>query len=296
MIQFDPQKMTVRKVHGFLLSAIGPRPIALASTIDKDGNDNLAPFSFFNVFSANPPILIFSPARRGTDATTKHTLENALEVKEVVINVVNFDVVEQMVLASANFDQGINEFEKAGFTPLDSVRVRPKRVKESPVQFECKINDIVALGHGKGSGNLIIAEVLAFHIDEKVMAENGKIDPLKMDLVGRSGGLYYTRNTPANLFEIGNPDAHCIGMDKLPEDILKSSILTGNDLAKLAGFPKMPNETAINEYKLLELHQLFIDFSDQPKDLEEALHKLARKLISENKTEEAWQTLLSFNN
>lgn len=295
MKTFDPKKLSVREMHGYLLGAVGPRPIALASTINKNGAPNLAPFSFFNVFSANPPILIFSPARRGTDGSTKHTLENVLSIPEVVINIVNHSMVQQMVLSSANFDAGVNEFEKAGFTPISSSKIRPDRVKESPVQFECKVNEVIALGDGKGSGNLVISEVIAFHIDESVIAENGKINPLKMDQVGRAGGLYYTRNTPGSMFEIGNPKAHLLGIDQLPSSLLKSKVLTGNDLAILASATQLPDETSINEHKLLELHEVFIKYADDGVRLEYELHQIAKQYLAKNNVDLAWKTLLAFN-
>jgi len=296
MKSFDPKSLSIQALHGFLLGAIAPRPIALASTIDENGRHNLAPFSFFNVFSANPPVMIFSPARRGTDASTKHTLENAKKVREVVINIVNYDMVQQMVLTSANFPEGVSEFEKAGFTPVVSEAVKPMRVKESPVQFECKITKIIELGDGPASGNLIFAEVVHFHVSEDILADNGRIDPQKIDLVGRAGGNYYSRAHGKSLFEILRPNDDNMGMDKLPVDIRTSSVLSGNDLAILANEPELPNETDINEYKLLDLAHLFIKYEDDAVQLENALHQHAKELIASGKIPKAWKTLLAFNN
>ena len=296
MKSFDPKTLSVQALHGFLLSSVGPRPIALASTINEKGVPNLAPFSFFNVFSANPPIMIFSPARRGTDSSTKHTYENAKQVNEVVINIVDYDMVHQMVLTSANFPEGVSEFEKAGFTPIASEVIKPMRVKESPVQFECKITRVIELGDGPASGNLIFAEVVKFHVKEEILNDLGKIDPKKIDLVGRAGGNYYSRAFGNSLFEISRPNDDNMGMDKLPKDIKMSKVLSGNDLAILANEPTLPDETDINEYKLLELHELFIKYENDAVQLENELHLQAKELISENEINNAWKTLLAFNN
>ncbi len=296
MKSFDPKSLSVQALHGFLLSSVGPRPIAFASTINEQGLQNLAPFSFFNVFSANPPIMIFSPARRGTDSSTKHTYENAKQVKEVVINIVDYDMVQQMVLTSANFPEEVSEFEKAGFTPIASEIVKPMRVKESPVQFECKITRIIELGDGPASGNLIFAEVVRFHVKEEILTDLGKIDPTKIDLVGRAGGDFYARAFGNSLFEISRPNDDNLGMDKLPKDIKTSNVLSGNDLAILANEPALPDETDINEYKLLDLHELFIKYEDDAIQLENELHNHAKKLIKEGLIIDAWKTLLAFNN
>ena len=296
MKSFDPKKISTQALHGLLLSAVAPRPIALASTINKKGQNNLAPFSFFNVFSANPPIMIFSPARRGTDSTTKHTYENAKEIEEVVINVVNYELVQQMVLTSANFPEDVSEFKKAGFTPIKSSIVKPMRVKESPVQFECKITKIIELGDGPASGNLIFAEVVQIHVNENVLLENGRIDNQKIDLVGRVGGNYYSRANGNSLFEITRPNDNNMGMDTIPNDIKTSSVLTGNDLAILANESALPNETDINEYKLLELSDIFMKYEGDAVSLENALHLKAKSLIEDKNITEAWMALLSFNN
>ena len=297
MVSIDPKDLPVQKLHQYLLGAIGPRPIAFASTVDAEGKPNLAPFSFFNVFSANPPILIFSPARSGRTNTTKDTYNNVKVVPEVVINVVNYDIVHQMSLASSPYAPGVNEFEKAGFTALKSDSVKPFRVAESPVQFECKVNEVIELGKEGGAGNLIICEVVKIHIHDEVLDSNGMIDQQKIDLVARMGGDWYSRANTDSMFEITKPISSCgIGFDALPVDIKSSKILSGNNLGHLAGIEKIPDETNVNEYKLLELSDLFVSLEDNPLALEQELHKRAQSLLDENKLEEAWLTLLSFNN
>jgi flavin reductase (DIM6/NTAB) family NADH-FMN oxidoreductase RutF len=297
MVSIDPKDLPVQKLHQYLLCAIGPRPIAFASTVDAEGKPNLAPFSFFNVFSANPPILIFSPARSGRTNTTKDTYNNVKVVPEVVINVVNYDIVHQMSLASSPYAPGVNEFEKAGFTALKSDNVKPFRVAESPVQFECKVNEVIELGTEGGAGNLIICEVVKIHIHDEVLDSNGMIDQQKIDLVARMGGDWYSRANAESMFEITKPISTCgIGFDALPVDIKSSKILSGNNLGHLAGIEKIPDETNVNEYKLLELSDLFVSLEDNALALEEELHKRAKSLLDENKLEEAWLTLLSFNN
>ena len=297
MISFTPKDLTVAKMHHYLLGAIGPRPIAFASTIDGDGQANLAPFSFFNVFSANPPILIFSPARSGRTNTTKDTYNNVKAHPEVVINVVNFDIVEQMSLASSPYPAGESEFVKSGLTPIPSDLVKPFRVKESPVQFECKVNQVIELGTEGGAGNLIICEVVKFHIDESYLDENQLIDQQKIDLVARMGGNWYCRANEHAMFELEKPITTCgVGYDQLPQDFLQSDVLSKNLLARLAGIEEIPNETDVNEYKLMELSDLFLSLDDQPKELELALHKRAKVLLEQNNLKDAWLTLLSFNN
>ena len=297
MISFTPKDLTVAKMHHYLLGAIGPRPIAFASTIDGDGQANLAPFSFFNVFSANPPILIFSPARSGRTNTTKDTYNNVKAHPEVVINVVNFDIVEQMSLASSPYPAGESEFVKSGLTPIPSDLVKPFRVKESPVQFECKVNQVIELGTEGGAGNLIICEVVKFHIDESYLDENQLIDQQKIDLVARMGGNWYCRANKHAMFELEKPITTCgVGYDQLPQDFLQSDVLSKNLLARLAGIEEIPDETDVNEYKLMELSDLFLSLDSQPKELELALHKRAKVLLEENKLKDAWLTLLSFNN
>ena len=296
MLSLDPKELPQPKLHQYLLGAIGPRPIAFASTIDDEGRPNLAPYSFFNVFSSNPPILIFSPARRGRDNTTKHTLENALAHRECVINIVNYEMVEQMSLASTEYPLGVSEFEKTGLTPIASDVVKPFRVKEAPVQFECKINDVVALGTQGGAGNLVICEVVRIHVAESILDEEGRISPIKIDQVARMGGHWYTRANKG-LFQLPQPMTQIgIGFDALPTDIKTSRILTGNELAQLAGVESIPNETEVNEYKLTELADIFMEFEGRAAELEVQLHTLAKELLQQKKVVEAWMTLLSFNN
>lgn len=297
MRSFNPEDLQVPKLHGLLLGAIGPRPIAFASTIDPDGKPNLAPFSFFNVFSANPPTLIFSPARRGRDNTTKHTYENVKKVKEVVVNIVDYAMVQQMSLASSDFPEGVNEFEKAGFTMEPSERVKPFRVKESPAQFECVVKDVVELGTGGGAGNLVICEVVKLHMKDDIFDEDGRVDQQRIDTVGRMGGNWYVRAHGEALFEVAKPlQKPGVGVDQIPEDIRLSKILTGNDLGQLGNVNEIPNETEVNEYRLTELGDLFVELEDQPKQLEERLHQMAQTHISKGNLNEAWMTLLSFNN
>ncbi|MCF8202211.1 MAG: flavin reductase family protein [Crocinitomicaceae bacterium] len=297
MLSLDPKELTVQRLHQLLLGAIGPRPIAFASTLDADGNANLAPFSFFNVFSANPPILVFSPARSGRTGQSKDTFNNAKAVPEVVINVVNYNMVHQMSLASSPYAPGVDEFIKAGFTPLASEKVAPFRVAQAPVQFECKVNQIIELGQEGGAGNLIICEVVQLHIQEELLNENGLIDQHKIDLVARMGGDWYCRANSASMFEIKKPITSCgIGYDALPQDIKSSQVLSANDLGQLAGIEELPNETDVNEYKLLELSTLFLELEHDASALEAALHRSAHDLLAQNKLEEAWLTLLSFNN
>ncbi len=297
MLKINPKDIAIPQLHGYLLGAIGPRPIAFASTIDENGNPNLAPFSFFNVFSANPPILIFSPARNGRTNTTKDTYNNVKKVKEVVINVVNYDMVHQMSLASSPYSPETDEFLKSGFTKLPSDTIKPFRVAESPVQFECVVNDVVELGNEGGAGNLVICEVKMIHIKKELIGEDGKIDQHKIDLVARMGGDWYCRADKNSMFEIKKPITTCgIGYDLIPQDIKNSTILTGNDLGQLGGIESLPNETDVNEFKLLELSEIFVSLEDKPAELEIELHKLAKKYLLENKLEEAWKTLLAFNN
>lgn len=297
MLSLDPKELTVQRLHQLLLGAIGPRPIAFASTLDVQGNANLAPFSFFNVFSANPPILVFSPARSGRTGQSKDTYNNAKAIPEVVINVVNYNMVHQMSLASSPYAPGVDEFVKAGFTALASQKVAPFRVAEAPVQFECKVQQIIELGQEGGAGNLIICEVLQMHIHENLLNEQGLIDQHKIDLVARMGADWYCRANTDSMFEIKKPITSCgIGYDALPPDIKNSQILSANDLGQLAGIEELPNETDVNEYKLLELSSLFLDLEANANALETALHQRAKELLSENQLEEAWLTLLSFNN
>ena len=297
MLTIDPKQIEIPQLHRYLLGAIGPRPIAFASTIDENGTPNLAPFSFFNVFSANPPVMIFSPARSGRTNTSKDTYNNAKKVPEVVINVVNHSMVHQMSLASSPYSSDISEFQKSGFTAVASEIVRPHRVGESPVQFECKIINVIELGKEGGAGNLIICEVVKIHIQEYVLDEHQMIDQQKIDLVSRMGGNWYCRADENSMFEIQKPITTCgIGYDSLPIDILNSTVLTGNDLGQLAGIEALPNETEVNEYKLMELSELFLSLEEDAVQLEIEIHKKAKELLKRNLLEKAWLTLLSFNN
>lgn len=297
MKTINPKDIETPKLHKYLLGAIGPRPIAFASTMDKDGVANLAPFSFFNAFSANPPILVFSPARSGRTNTTKDTYNNVKILPEVVINVVNFELVHQMSLASSPYPSSVDEFVKSGLTPVASECVQPHRIKESPVQFECKVNEVIELGDQGGAGNLIICEVLRIHIDEAILDEHQMIDQYKIDLVSRMGGNWYCRADENSMFEIPKPITTCgIGYDELPEDIKNSDVLTANNLGQLAGIESIPNETDVNEYKLIELSELFLSLEEDATQLEIEIHKRAKLLLEKNHLEEAWLTLLSFNN
>lgn len=297
MKTINPKNIEIPKLHRYLLGAVGPRPIAFASTIDKDGVANLAPFSFFNAFSANPPILVFSPARSGRTNTTKDTYNNVKILPEVVINVVNFELVHQMSLASSPYPSSVDEFVKSGLTPVASECVQPFRIKESPVQFECKVNEVIELGDQGGAGNLIICEVLRIHIDEAILDEQQMIDQQKIDLVSRMGGNWYCRADENSMFEIPKPITTCgIGYDELPEDIKNSDVLTANNLGQLAGIESIPNETDVNEYKLIELSELFLSLEEDATQLEIEIHKRAKLLLEKNHLEEAWLTLLSFNN
>lgn len=296
-VSFDPKDLSIPRVHQLLLGAVGPRPIAFASTIDANGTPNLAPFSFFNVFSANPPILIFSPANSGRTSEPKDTYLNVKEHPEVVINIVNYSMVEQMSLASSPYAKGTDEFIKAGFTKIASDIVKPFRVKESPVQFECKVIEVKELGTGGAAGNLIICEVVKMHYHPEILTEDGQVDQLKIDLISRMGGNWYCRSDKNAMFEITKPlTTQGIGFDNLPNDLLNSTLLSANDLGKLAGIEEIPNETDVNEYKLLELSDLFLSLEEDPKELEIQLHQRAKELLVKNELNEAWMTLLAFNN
>ncbi len=288
MISISPQDVSTAKLHGYLLGAVAPRPVAFASTVDAHGNINLSPFSFFNVFSANPPILIFSPARRGRDNTTKHTYENILEVAEVVINIVSFAMVQQASLASTEYGKDVNEFKKAGFTELASDIVKPPRVAEAPVQIECKVNEVISLGKEGGAGNLIICEVVKLHIKEEILDENGRIDPHKIDTIARLGGSWYTR-AKTGLFQVPKPlTTHGMGVDNLPGQIRNSEVLTGNDLGMLGNIEDFPDSEEIN---------IFMNTSQELKELLEkgdtpTIHKKAQELLCEGKVQDAWKLLM----
>jgi flavin reductase (DIM6/NTAB) family NADH-FMN oxidoreductase RutF len=259
MLTIDPKETPIPQLHQFLIGSIGPRPICFASTIDKDGKPNLAPFSFFNIFSANPPIVIFAPNNSGRDGTPKHTYLNVKEVPEVVINVVTLEMVEKMNVAAAPWEQGVNEFEKAGFSPLASELIKPFRVAESPVQLECKVLEVKEMGTGGGAGNLVICQVIKVHINEDVLGEDGKISQLKMNLVGRLGGSWYCKTDENSLFELAQPMQKTIGYDALPEEIKLSKVLSDNDIGKLATQPTIPTteeiDNALEQFGLGDKHE-----------------------------------------
>lgn len=259
MLTIDPKEIPIPQLHQFLIGSIGPRPICFASTIDKDGKPNLAPFSFFNIFSANPPIVIFAPNNSGRDGTPKHTYLNVKEVPEVVINVVTLEMVEKMNVAAAPWEQGVNEFEKAGFSTLASDLIKPFRVAESPVQLECKVLEVKEMGTGGGAGNLVICQVIKVHINEDVLGEDGKISQLKMNLVGRLGGNWYCKTDNNSLFELAQPMQKTIGYDALPSDLKESKVLTANDIGKLAALSTIPKteeiDNALEQFGLGDIHQ-----------------------------------------
>lgn len=285
-----PGEIKTAELHAYLLGSVAPRPICFASTIDNEGRPNLAPFSFFNVFGSKPPILIFSPARRVRDNTIKHTLENVYENMEVVINIVNYDIVQQMSLASCEYPKGISEFEKAGFTPVASEKVKPYRVKECPVSLECKVIQVIETGQEGGAGNLVLCEVLCMHIDDQVLDEHGKIDPHKIDLVARMGADYYCRASGNAVFEVAKPNLKLgVGIDALPEHIRHSKVLTGNDLGILGNQTSIPATSDISNDGRLE--QILSDFPDR-EQRREALHHYAKDLLDDGQIDRAWQILL----
>ena len=289
VISIDPKTVDTPELHSYLLGSVGPRPIAFASTIDKSGRPNLSPFSFFNVFSANPPVMIFSPARRVRNNTIKHTLENVLETKEVVINIVNYDMVQQMSLASTEYQKGENEFKKAGLTMLKSEVVKPFRVAESPVQFECKVKKVEALGKEGGAGNLIFSEVLMIHINSAVLDKEGKIDQNKIDQVARMGGNWYTRAN-AGMFEVPKPLSSLgIGVDKIPDSIRFSKILTGNDLGMLGNIESIPDTEEIEAFLVNNIEVRSVLSSDDT----ELIHKKAQQYLVEKDIASAWKVLLA---
>ena len=297
MLTIDLIEMGLPKAHQYLLGAVGPRPICFASTVDEKGIANLAPFSFFNVFSSNPPIAVFSPSRSGRTGAHKDTFNNINKVNEVVINLVDYSMVEQMSLASSPYGPDVDEFIKSGLTPIESETVKPFRVKESPVQLECEVIEVKELGQKGGSGNLIVCKILRMHVSDHILDDNKMIDQEKIDLVARMGGDWYCRTDKNSMFEIKKPiTTKGIGFDQIPKEILQSSILTGNDLGKLGGIESIPDETAVNDFKLVELSDLFIELEDDASSLEKELHKKAKLFLEDNNLDDAWKTLLSFNN
>lgn len=283
MLSINPKEVSVMVLQKYLQNAIAPRPICFASTVNKNGEPNLAPFSFFNLFSSNPPIAVFSPAYSGRTGAPKDTLLNVLEVPECVINMVNYDMVQQMSLASSPFPKGVNEFIKAGFTPIPSELVKPFRVKESPVQLECKVIEVKELGKLGGAGNLIICEIIKIHIDESVLNSENQIDTKKIDLVARMGDNWYCRATGDALFEVQKPITSIgVGFDAIPDLIKNSTILTGNNLGLLGSIETLPNKDEIQEFRL----------SLKPFSNEEEKHHYAKSLLELNKVKEAWMVLL----
>ncbi|MDN6280130.1 MAG: flavin reductase family protein [Psychroflexus sp.] len=288
MKSFSPSDLTTPELHGIMLGSIGPRPIAFASTVDAEGQPNLSPFSFFNVFGANPPIMVFSPARRVRNNTTKHTLENCKATKEVVINIVNYNIVQQASLSSTEYAAGVNEFEKSGLTAVASDVVQPFRVAESPVQYECKINEIIELGKEGGAGNLIICEVVKLHVQDDLLDAQLKIDQAKIDLVSRMGGNWYSR-AKEGLFEVEKPLRTLgIGVDEIPTFIKDSRILTGNDLGKLGNVEQLPTHEEIQEFIEEKDLKVFLDEST-----DEKVHLVAQEYLNEERVNDAWKILLA---
>lgn len=289
----DPKVVSVAEFHGLMLGAVAPRPIAFASTIDKEGNVNLSPFSFFNCFGANPPILVFSPSRRVRDNTTKHTLENVLEVPEVVINIVSYSMVEQMSLASTEYGKGIDEFLKSGLTPLKSERVRPPRVAEAPAAFECLVKQVIPLGEEGGAGTLVICEALLMHVQEGILDERGKIDPQKLDAVARMGGNYYCRASGTSVFEVAKPLRHQgIGVDQIPDNIRYSKVLTGNDLGKLGNVEALPDTASVRSFAEREGLDDSLGSIEEADDRQYHQHLLALKYLQLGEVDNAWRVLL----
>ena len=284
MLTLDPKELTIQVLQKYLQNAIAPRPICFASTISKDGKPNLAPFSFFNIFSSNPPVLVFSPARSGRTGATKDTLDNVMDVPEVVVNMVNYEMVHQMSLASSPFPKGVNEFEKANFTPLKSDLINPFRVKEAPVQLECKVMEIKSLGEKGGAGNLVICEVIRIHIQDDVLDENKQIDTKKIDLVSRMGDNWYCRAHGDSLFEVQKPITSIgIGIDSFPESIKHSKVLSGNNLGLLGSVEALPANEELAAYKS----------SLKKFNNEQEKHQYAKTLLDANKVKEAWLVLLN---
>ena len=293
MLSLNIDDLTLREKQNWLQYAIAPRPIALASTIDKDGNANLSPFSFFNLFSYNPPVVIFSPARKGRDNATKHTLENIFEVPEVVINICDYDMVHQVSLSSCEYPRDTDEFLKAGLTKISSTKIKPPRVAEAKAQIECKVLEVKSLGEIAGAGQLVIAEIICMHVDENILnEERSMIEQTKLHHVARLGGDWYCVVNEQNLFKVTKPNRELgIGIDTLPQSIKTSKILSGNNLAQLANVKEMPAVDAAFDDE--QLKNIFQYYSVDPEEMENELHKYAKQLLDENKIYEAWQVLLS---
>lgn len=294
MLTLETKHLHPVEIQNYLQYAIAPRPICFASTVDAQGNVNLSPFSFFNMFSSNPPVCVFSPSRRVRDNTTKHTLENILAVPECVINIVDYSMVQQTSLASTEYPRGTNEFVKAGFTQLRSILVRPPRVAESPVQLECTIRDVISLGTTPGAGNLILADIRLIHIRENILDESGRIDQAKIDLVARLGGDWYCRVTKDNLFKVAKPVTHLgIGFDSLPSSVRKSTILTANNLGQLANVEALPSDTEIEDIrKYPEIKDLLDATLGDPTTRDILMHQKAKEYLDKGMVMDAWKVLL----
>lgn len=292
---FDLAALKPAEKQYYLQHVIAPRPICFASTMDREGNVNLSPFSFFNLFSSNPPIVVFSPARRVRDNTTKHTLQNVLEVPEVVINIVTFDMVQQTSLASCEYPKGVDEFTKAGFTKEAATVVKPPMIKESKAKLECKVIEVKSLGEEGGAGQLVICEVIRLHISDELLDEAKKIDQRKLDLVARLGGDWYCRVNEANLFVVPKPNVKLgIGIDVLPESIRFSRVLTGNHLGQLANVDTMP--VVLPSFEDDHLKNIVQYFSVNPGEMELEVHRYAAQLLEQNRVDDAWQVLLASEN
>lgn len=282
----DPASLPIPQLQMLLQSAVAPRPIAFASTVDRDGNINLSPFSFFNMFSSNPPVLVFSPARRATNGTSKHTLDNVLEVPEVAISIVNHRMVEQMSLASTEYEKGVNEFIKSGFTAAPSDGIRPPYVAEAPVSFECTVDQVIALGEGPGAGNLVVARVQRIHLREEYLNEQKQLDTTKLDLVARMGANWYCRASGDALFEIPKPLlTKGIGVDALPESARNSRILTGNNLGRLGNLEQIPSADVLNAVRALPEVQAALSLSGDERA--DQLHRIAQQHLLRGENESA---------
>ncbi len=294
MLTINTADLKPAELQNYLQYAIAPRPICFVSTIDKQGNVNLSPFSFFNLFSINPPICVFSPSRRVRDNTSKHSLENVMEVPECVINIVNYDMVQQTSLASVEYPKGVNEFVKAGFTQLPSELVRPPRVAESPVQMECIIRQVIPLGENAGAGNLVLSEIKRIHIKDDILDASGKIDQTKINLVARLGGDWYCRVGADNLFEVEKPVRTLgIGVDSLPASIRNSAVLTGNNLGQLGNVEYLPSDEEVEAFRVdPELRQILDATIGDSFTRERELHQYARKLLESGNVIKAWKVLL----
>lgn len=288
----DLKNTTLPQRQSYLQHAIAPRPVCFASTIDQHGNVNLSPFSFFNLFSITPPIVIFSPSRRGRDNTTKHSYENILQVPEVVVNIVDYNMVQQVSLASCEFPKGVNEFLKAGFNEEPATLVRPPMVKESKVKLECRVLEVKPLGTEGGAGNLVICEVLVMHIDDSILNQEGMIDQLKLNHIARLGADWYCKVDPSNLFQVAKPNIKIgIGIDLLPDNIKNSQILTGNNLGQLANVYELP--TVDPSFHDDYLRNIFQYYAINPEDMETELHHYAKQLLDKGMVQQAWQVLLA---